>query len=127
MKAGAILAVAAATGGIGLGVYGFISNASPYVSAKEAAARPGSVVRISGKIVHENVRVTPQTLEFDLIDEKGDKLPVVFKGMKPANFDSAPKASLGGRYKDGRFYADTIMTQCPSKYESEKTNYLPRR
>ena len=67
------------------------------------------------------------TLQFDLLDDAGERMTVIYKGMKPGNFDSAPKASVSGSYKDGKFYAEAVMTQCPSKYDSEKTDYLPSK
>ncbi len=127
MKIGAVLAITLAVGGIGLGIYAFVSNASPYVSAKEAAARPGTQVHVAGKILHETARGNAGALQFDLLDDAGERMTVVYKGMKPGNFDSAPKASVSGSYKQGKFYADAVMTQCPSKYDSEKTDYLPSK
>ena len=127
MKIGAVLAVILALGGIGLGIYAFVANASPYVSAKEAAAKPGMPVHVAGKILHETARGGAGTLQFDLLDDAGERMTVVYNGMKPGNFDSAPKASVSGSYKNGKFYADAVMTQCPSKYDSEKTDYLPSK
>ena len=60
-------------------------------------------------------------------DDAGERMTVIYKGMKPGNFDSAPKASVSGSFKDGKFYAEAVMTQCPSKYDSEKTDYLPSK
>jgi cytochrome c-type biogenesis protein CcmE len=61
---------------------------------------------------------------FVLIDDNGQKLPVEYRGMKPGNFESAPSASVEGTYEEGRFLAQRVSTQCPSKYESEDTNYI---
>lgn len=106
---------------MGLGVYAFVANASPYVSAKDALRNSGKVVHVAGDIAHQTVRAdaAAQTLSFILIDDAGDKLPVVYKGMRPANFDSAPKASVTGKAQNGVFVAEKITTQCPSKYESD--------
>jgi cytochrome c-type biogenesis protein CcmE len=126
VKPSAFLAIFLALGGISLGVYAFIKNASPYVSAKEASARPGTPVHVAGKIDHSSTRSSANSLEFILIDDHGDPMPVVYSGMKPANFDAAPKASVSGTFKDGKFVADQIATQCPSKYESETKSVLPK-
>lgn len=129
MKFGAVIAAVLAVGGVALGVYAFIANASPYVSAKEAAANQGAAVNVAGTISHESVHsdAKAQLLTFELIDDNGDRLKVVYKGMRPTNFDSAPKASVSGKYKNGVFEADKITTQCPSKYESEDKKYLPTK
>ncbi|MBA3725363.1 MAG: cytochrome c maturation protein CcmE [Armatimonadetes bacterium] len=128
MKPGAIIAAVLAIAGLGLGVYAFMANASPYVSAKDAAKRSGETVHVAGKIDHASARASIQNelFEFTLIDDHGDTLPVTYKGMKPGNFDTAPTASVQGRYEGGKFHAAKITTQCPSKYETEEENYLPQ-
>jgi cytochrome c-type biogenesis protein CcmE len=124
VKPGAILAAVLAVGGVGLGVYAFMANASPYVTAKEAMATPGERVHVAGDIVHSSAKTTQGTFSFTLVDENGDELPVVYHGMKPGNFEAAPTASVEGQMVDGEFVASRVSTQCPSKYESGETNYV---
>lgn len=122
MKIGAVLAIIAAIAGVGMTLYAFLSSASPYVSANEAAANPGKRVHVAGKIDHSSVKVERDmgTFEFDLIDDHGDRLRVRYGKAKPGNFDMAPKASVSGEYRDGVFIANDLKTQCPSKYEAAK-------
>jgi cytochrome c-type biogenesis protein CcmE len=61
---------------------------------------------------------------FTLTDDAGDPMLVEYHGMKPGNFESAPTASVEGSFAQGRFVAVRVATQCPSKYESESTNYV---
>lgn len=120
MRFGAILAVLVAVAGVGMTLFAFLSSASPYVSAKEAAANPGKRVHVAGAIDHSSVRMSlgMGSFEFDLVDEHGDRLRVRYNKAKPGNFDMAPKASVSGEYRDGLFHADDLKTQCPSKYEA---------
>lgn len=122
MKPSVIVTLLLAAGGLGMGIYAFLINSSPYVSAKEAMGHPGNVVHVAGRIVHESVRysIETNTLTFKLIDDDGTPLDVTFKGSKPGNFDSAPKASISGKFESGSFIASDIKTQCPSKYEAKK-------
>lgn len=124
MKPGAILAALFAVAGIGLGVYAFMVNASPYVTAKEAMATPGERVHVAGEIVHSSAKTGQGTFSFTLIDDNGDELPILYHGMKPGNFESAPTASVEGQMQDGKFVATRVSTQCPSKYEAGETNYV---
>ena len=124
VKPGAIIAAVLAVGGLGLGVYAFMVNASPYVTAKEAFATPGQRVHVAGEIDHSSAKTDDGTFSFTLVDEAGDALPVVYHGMKPGNFESAPTASVEGQVQDGKFIAARVSTQCPSKYEAEDTNYV---
>lgn len=120
MKPAAIIAAVLAVGGLALGVYAFMANASPYVSAKVAAERAGESVHVAGKIDHSSSHAESGMFRFVLVDDFGDRLTVVYRGMKPGNFDSAPTASVAGTYSNGVFIAKKITTQCPSKYESEE-------
>jgi cytochrome c-type biogenesis protein CcmE len=124
VKPGAIIAALLAIGGLGLGVYAFMVNASPYVTAKEALSQPGQRVHVAGDIDHASARSLGGKFSFTLIDEAGDKLDVVYNGMKPGNFESAPSASVEGEVIEGEFVASRVSTQCPSKYESADTNYI---
>ncbi|MDQ2986742.1 MAG: cytochrome c maturation protein CcmE [Armatimonadota bacterium] len=124
MKPGAIIAALLAVTGLGLGVYAFMVNASPYVTAREAAATPGLNVHVAGEIDHDSAKSSDGTFSFHLVDEAGDVLPVVYYGMKPGNFESAPSASVEGAYENGKFVASRVSTQCPSKYESESPSYV---
>lgn len=99
-------------------------NASPYVSAKEAAAKPGERVHVAGTIDHDSAKNRDGVFTFRLIDDAGDPLLVEYHGMKPGNFESAPSASVEGTFSNGKFLATRVSTQCPSKYESETTNYI---
>lgn len=120
---GAVIAVIIALAGIGVGIYSFVANTTPYVTAKEASAMPGEYVHVAGKILHETAQydIANSLFRFEIVDDQGDKLRVIYKGQKPGNFDSAPKASIAGRFMDGAFQADEIKTQCPSKYETDST------
>lgn len=124
MKPGAILAALLAIAGLGLGVYAFMVNASPYVSVREAASKSGERVHVAGEIDHASAKVRDGIFTFRLTDDAGDPMLVEYHGMKPGNFESAPTASVEGSYSDGRFLAVRVSTQCPSKYESESTNYV---
>jgi cytochrome c-type biogenesis protein CcmE len=99
-------------------VYAFISGASPYVTAKEAAKLAGKEVHVAGRIDHASAKSGGGTFSFVLVDDAGDSLQVNYAGMKPGNFDTAPTASIAGTYKEGVFVAERITTQCPSKYET---------
>ncbi len=54
---------------------------------------------------------------FYMVDEDGRLEHVVFDGAKPNNFEIADAIVVKGKYHDGSFYAEDILTKCPSKYE----------
>ncbi len=56
---------------------------------------------------------------FYLNDNDGVQMKVIYKGMIPNNFQSATTVVVTGKYKNGYFLADDILTKCPSKYDNE--------
>ena len=58
---------------------------------------------------------------FYMIDDNNRELKVVLDGAKPNNFELATSVVAKGRYKDGYFHANELLTKCPSKYEGDAT------
>ena len=56
---------------------------------------------------------------FYLNDAEGVQMKVIYKGTIPNNFQSSTTVVVTGRYENGYFLADDILTKCPSKYNSE--------
>ena len=59
-------------------------------------------------------------LTFYMKDEQGNEMKVVFNGAIPNNFKSAQSLVVTGKYSDGYFTANSILTKCPSKYQEQK-------
>lgn len=79
-------------------------------------------IEITGRVDDGSVEWNPGevVLEFDLIGGKGNKIHVVYKDVKPDNFNEGSSVIVKGALnKDGIFIADTLLTQCASKYESK--------
>ena len=58
---------------------------------------------------------------FYMIDDNNREANVVLDGAKPNNFELATSVVVKGRYKDGCFHANELLTKCPSKYEGDAT------
>lgn len=92
---------------------------APYMTrVSEVRASNGKPVQFIGKILSGKVRYSDSngSLLFTLADDKGDKLKVSYKGVKPANFDTSPKALVRGKFTGGEFIADQVLIKCPSRY-----------
>ncbi|MEZ6190464.1 MAG: cytochrome c maturation protein CcmE [Phycisphaerales bacterium] len=79
-------------------------------------------VRLFGLVSKENVDVQPAmlTASFDLHGEKVS-LPVHYQGVVPDTFKPGGEVMVEGKLDDaGVFQADTLMTKCASKYQSEE-------
>jgi cytochrome c-type biogenesis protein CcmE len=59
--------------------------------------------------------------EFKSEGETGPGIDVYFVGVVPDMFkrEGGSDVIVEGKYRDGTLYAQTVLTQCPSKYEAE--------
>ena len=94
---------------------------TPYVSLKEAKAT-NSVVQFKGARIEGSAHYDIDNNEFlfKLADDHGDECQVVYKGVKPANFEQATEVVAIGKYVNERFEADQLLVKCPSKYQAEE-------
>ena len=106
---------------IAFGVTSFQKSLTPYVPFAEAR-RSGLSSQVNGTL-SEPSKVTYDVdkaeLVFALQDDKHEVMQVVYKGVKPANFEQATSVVAIGTFKDGRFEADQLLVKCPSKYQAE--------
>ena len=96
----------------------FNKTLTPYVSIAEAKSS-ASVVQVKGQRADNGTFDTTNNLfTFNLIDEKGDKITVVYDGAKPEMLKDEAQAILAGTLDEaGVFIAEELLLKCPSKYE----------
>jgi cytochrome c-type biogenesis protein CcmE len=77
-------------------------------------------VTTQGNIIEKSIQWNAEKIElkFDIKDDKGNIMHVLYNGPKPDNFTEGIIAIVQGAptTKD-HFKADTVKTRCPSKYE----------
>ncbi len=100
------------------GTTSFKSNLTPYVSFDEAT-QSGRKVQVAGGLVENSTEYVDATeeLRFDMVEEDGATMTVVYKGVKPGNFEEAIQIVAVGAYSDGQFHAEQLLVKCPSKYQ----------
>jgi cytochrome c-type biogenesis protein CcmE len=118
MKKGYWIAAALTLAFVGFGLTAFQKTLTPYLSFDEAKKARG-VVQVMGALDKQSDRydATREELSFDLIDDKGGRMPVAYKGIKPANFKDAISIVAIGRVHEGRIEAEKLLVKCPSKYQ----------
>jgi cytochrome c-type biogenesis protein CcmE len=89
-------------------------------------------VRVSGAVLNQatkfEVRDNQPYLEFQIADaDKIDSqtpLGVVYNGPKPDLIDQPHAQAIveGHLGADGKFYADSLLLKCPSRYEDQFPN-----
>lgn len=81
-------------------------------------------VQVKGKwVMEKESQFNSQTSQFSfyMVDESNRECKVVLDGGKPNNFEIATEIVAKGRFKNGYFHANEVLTKCPSKYEGDGT------
>ena len=101
-----------------LGITAFTKTLTPYLTFDEARKARGAV-QVMGGLDKASDRYDrdSQRLYFDLVDERGGRMPVVYAGTRPGNFGDAISIVAIGQYRDGRIEAEKLLVKCPSKYQ----------
>jgi len=82
----------------------------------------GKTVKATGSWVKEkNYTLDKENKNFSfyMIDNKGNTMKVMYHGTMPNNFESSTNIVVTGKYQDGIFHANDILTKCPSKYQEQ--------
>ncbi|HEX9689609.1 MAG TPA: cytochrome c maturation protein CcmE [Thermoanaerobaculia bacterium] len=123
MKKGYWIAAGLAVVFVLLGLTSFQKTLTPYLSFEEARKAKG-MVQVMGGLDKASDRydTSTQSLSFDLMDEGGGRMPVVYGGTRPANFKDAISIVAIGRFRDGRIEAEKLLVKCPSKYQGAEVD-----
>jgi cytochrome c-type biogenesis protein CcmE len=119
VKKGYWIAAALTLAFLGFGLTAFQKTLTPYLTFDEARKSRG-VVQVMGGLDKESDRydTTKEELHFDLVDPvSGGRMPVTYRGTRPANFKDAISIVAIGRFQDGRIEAEKLLVKCPSKYQ----------
>jgi cytochrome c-type biogenesis protein CcmE len=118
MKKGYWIAAALTLAFVGFGLTAFQKTLTPYLTFDEARKARG-VVQVMGGLDKTSDRydTSKQELSFELLDDKGHRMPVVYRGIRPGNFKDAISIVAIGRYEGGRIDAEKLLVKCPSKYQ----------
>lgn len=115
-----ILALVLVALAVVIGVNSFNKTVTPYISFGEAR-RSSGLVQVNGVLADKQyvMKQEEQFLSFRLKDDRGEVLPVEYRGVIPGNFDQATSIVAIGRYDRGTFAAEQLLVKCPSKYQAE--------
>ena len=111
------------------GGYSFMQTTVQYVSL-EKALMSERTVQVMGKIDFDlvNFNAEKQRLEFAIYDAEATneatakRMPVMYHGVVPGNFEQATSVVLKGKSTDGVFLAEQMLVKCPSKYQGEESS-----
>jgi cytochrome c-type biogenesis protein CcmE len=84
--------------------------------------RQGKTVKATGSWVKErnyDMDKENKIFSFFMKDVDGNVMKVMYHGAMPNNFESSTSIVVTGKYQDGVFHANDILTKCPSKYQEQ--------
>lgn len=125
---GAVLGLIIIIAALGFSAMAFKGSLINYVPFSEAMKATDTTVQVMGAPLAGTMAYdsAAHALRFTLRDDQGQTLPVVFKGPKPEDLDSAmtkaAKITAQGTYDPNQhvFAADNLLVKCPSKYQGDK-------
>ncbi|HNY61461.1 MAG TPA: cytochrome c maturation protein CcmE [Caldisericia bacterium] len=102
----------------GVSIWFFLSSMTPFTS-DFSEAKSGKAYQVYGVLDQKSLKQEGNLNYFNMVDEKGEVLPVILDGVLPQNFAGAQKGVAIGSFKDGSFHAEQLLVKCPSKYENK--------
>lgn len=122
MKTYYIIAAVVVAGFIALGASSMKSAMTPYKTDFAEVRATAEKVQVPGDVVKSKSSTFDQkegAFIFFIRDPKGSEMKVVYRGVKPGNFEQANKVVAIGQYRDGALQAEQLLVKCPSKYQGE--------
>ncbi len=104
-----------------VGFISFMGSKIEYANFKEAQEKM-KTVEVRGvwqKDKETKYDAVTNMFTFYMKDENNTEMKVMLNDAKPNNFETAGELMIvaKGKVKDDVFYADNVLTKCPSKYE----------
>lgn len=121
MKMKIIIASIVIVAAIIFGAVSFVETNVEYTNFQSAVSNHKKV-QVKGEWIKDkpsSFDAANSQFVFYMKDENGREEKVVFDGAKPNNFELANAVVVKGRYQEGYFHANEILTKCPSKYEAD--------
>jgi cytochrome c-type biogenesis protein CcmE len=106
---------------IALGYNGLQQSFRPYTQNIEEAINANRSVQLQGFLGSKGEYDASGKFTFDLQDQTGKMVKVVYSQAKPSNFEQAISIVAIGHYDEAKqaFIADELLVKCPSKYQEQ--------
>ena len=126
---GAAIGLVVIVGALAFSAVAFKNNLVNAVPFSEAILATDSDVQVMGAPMQGTMSsdTSLHALRFTMRDASGQTLPIVYKGPKPDDLDSAMSKAVAinaqGTYDPTQkaFIADNLLVKCPSKYQGQGT------
>jgi cytochrome c-type biogenesis protein CcmE len=97
---------------------------STFESIASAKSTPNKYFQVAAKIdpthkIQYDELKDPNYCKFTVIDEKGEKMEVVYRQAKIKDMEKSERLIMGGKYTGEYFDCNQIQVKCPSKYKDD--------
>jgi cytochrome c-type biogenesis protein CcmE len=124
MKPKLIIGIVAIVGFTSLLMYNFGNSISTYVNFEQASGMEGAhVVGTWADSKQYGFSMQTKQFTFYMEDEAGNVRRVVYPKPKPNNFEQADRLVVIGEMKNDVFYANDMLMKCPSKYNTDGSQF----
>ncbi len=87
---------------------------------KKDSSLVGKSVRVGGMVIKGSIKKQDEAYRFQIGDGKNN-IAVVYAGTMPSTFGAGVQAIVEGKLvSQHEMHAKSLVTKCPSKYESKK-------
>jgi cytochrome c-type biogenesis protein CcmE len=103
-------------------VIGFITlmgSKIDYADFNTAKSKPNKEFEVKGDWMKDMDSKSGTEFEFYMKDVNNTVMKVIYNKPKPDNLEHAESVVVRGKVKDDVFYANHILTKCPSKYTGQ--------
>jgi cytochrome c-type biogenesis protein CcmE len=119
-----ILGIAIIALSVAMAYYGLSSSLRPYTTSIDEAVTTGRNVQLAGFLGSMGSYDADGNFTFELQDNTGKLVTVVYAQPKPSNFEQAVSIVAIGHYDEvsGKFIAEDLLVKCPSKYQEMQSS-----
>ena len=101
-----------------------VRDYSSYESFVKAGDNPKRAYHVVGEYVRDkgldyDPGRDPNVFSFHMKDQEGTVSRVICNGDRPQDFELSEQIVVIGKMKADAFYADQLLTKCPSKYTDD--------
>jgi cytochrome c-type biogenesis protein CcmE len=101
-----------------------LGGLSTFETIAMAKSSPNKFFQVAARIdtsqkVHYDELKDPNFCKFTVVDEKGEKMDVVYRQAKIKDMEKSERLIMGGKYTGEYFECNQIQVKCPSKYKDD--------
>jgi cytochrome c-type biogenesis protein CcmE len=101
-----------------------MKGVSTFETISIAKSSPNKYFQVAARVdtsqkVHYDELKDPNFCKFTVVDEKGEKMDVIYRQGKIKDMEKSDRLIMGGKFTGEYFECNQIQVKCPSKYKDD--------